>query len=315
MLARFGLRRIGDLLDIPRALLVARFRKDEVALRLDQALGRDAEALTPIETPPRYRAVIRLAAPILEAQQIEHWLERLTDRLAARLRGGSVGARHLRFVATRVDGETSGFELRFAAPTRAPEHMLRLARDHIERIEPGFGIDALRLEALLAEPLAADQGSFVRSTREARDRLAFADLVANRLGPTSVYRLRPVASHIPERACRRRPPDADVDGEAVAAEAPRPLLLLDPPEPVEGAVAEVPDGPPVSFVWRRVRHRVLRAAGPERIAPEWWRLRPRERPRDYFIVECEAGRRFWLFRHGLFDEGEPPTWHMHGLLP
>jgi len=314
-LARFGLRRIGDLYPLPRAALVARFRDEAVALRLDQALGRAAEALDPIEEPPRYRAVARLPAPILEAAQIRHWLERLAARLAARLRAGGVGARHLRLAATRLDGDTAGFELRFAGPTRSVEHMLRLARDRVEEIDPGFGIDALRLEALLVDDLPPDQESFVRAPRDARDRLAFADLVANRLGRGSVYALRPVASHIPERAERRAAPgEADAAATAVVG-AWRPPLLLDPPEPVESAVAEVPDGPPISFVWRRARHRVVRAAGPERIAPEWWRLRPRERTRDYYLVECEGGRRFWLFRHGLFDEPEPPTWHMHGLMP
>ena len=92
-------------------------------------------------------------------------------------------------------------------------------------------------------------------------------------------------------------------------------MLLDPPEPIDGAVAEIPDGPPVSFMWRRVRHRVRYASGPERIAPEWWRLRPDERPRDYFLVESTAGRRFWLFRHGLFSGPQPPVWYLHGLLP
>jgi protein ImuB len=224
---------------------------------------------------------------------------------------GGVGARHVRLAATRLDGDTTGFELRFGAPTRSPEHLLRLARDRIEGIEPGFGIDALRLDALLVDELPPDQSSLAR-VRDVRDRLAFADLVANRLGEGRVFALRSAASHVPERASRRVAPGEGDWGESAAAA--RPLLLLDPPEPVESALAEIPDGPPQVFVWRRVRHRVRRHAGPERIAPEWWRARPGARTRDYFLVECERGERFWLFRHGLYGEPEPPTWHMHGLV-
>lgn len=56
------------------------------------------------------------------------------------------------------------------------------------------------------------------------------------------------------------------------AEPPiRPIRLLARPEPID-TVAELPDGPPVRFRWRRVLHEVDRAEGPERIACEWWRL-------------------------------------------
>ena len=103
-------------------------------------------------------------------------------------------------------------------------------------------------------------------------------------------------------------------------EAPlRPLRLLDPPERVE-ALAEIPDGPPVRFRWRRVLHAVRKAEGPERIAPEWWRVRDdgshaAALTRDYFRIEDEAGRRFWLYREGLFGrETAAPRWYLHGLF-
>lgn len=310
LLARFGLRRIGDLLPIARTALAARFR-DDTLLRRDQALGDASEPLAPIEPPAPQRVVRRFAAPILEAAQIENWLEWLAKQLSARLRAAALGARHVRLTATCVDGESSGFELRFALPTRSVEHLMRLARDRIGGITPGFGIDALRLEALLVEPLAAEQTGLT-PTRGVRDRLAFADLVANRLGRDRVFALASAESHVPERAARRVPPTAAEWADAAACVA-RPPHLLDPPEPIEVVAVEVPDGAPAAFTWRRVRHEVARAAGPERIAPEWWRSS--EPPRDYFVVESRRGRRFWLFRRGGFGGDPPPTWHLHGLFP
>jgi protein ImuB len=65
---------------------------------------------------------------------------------------------------------------------------------------------------------------------------------------------------------------------------------------------------------------VRKAEGPERIAPEWWRVQddgsPRETfTRDYFRIEDEAGRRFWLYREGLFGrETGAPRWFVHGLF-
>ena len=95
----------------------------------------------------------------------------------------------------------------------------------------------------------------------------------------------------------------------------RPLRLLDPPEEVRVLYA-VPEGPPAQFVWRRVTHRTTRYQGPERIAPEWWHDSPGTRLRDYFKVEDDAGRRWWLYREGLHDDGRggDPRWFVHGIF-
>ena len=78
--------------------------------------------------------------------------------------------------------------------------------------------------------------------------------------------------------------------------------MFDPPEAVE-TIAELPDGVPARFIWRRISRRVVKAAGPERVSPEWWRpltTRDPPRTRDSYRVEDEAGRRYWLFREGLY---------------
>jgi protein ImuB len=64
-----------------------------------------------------------------------------------------------------------------------------------------------------------------------------------------------------------------------------------------------------------VLHAVIRADGPERIAPEWWRTPEGTATRDYYRVEDENGRRFWLYRDGLYDrETGTPRWFLHGLF-
>ncbi|MDG5497584.1 DNA polymerase Y family protein [Niveispirillum sp. BGYR6] len=86
-------------------------------------------------------------------------------------------------------------------------------------------------------------------------------------------------------------------------EAPRPLLLLDPPEPVEKPEA-------AALVWRGRRHGIDWMEGPERIRPDWWRARPGT-TRDYFRLQLADGRRLWLFR----TAEEVPRWFLHGLFP
>lgn len=130
--------------------------------------------------------------------------------------------------------------------------------------------------------------------------------------------------------------------------APHPASLLERPEPIS-VLAEVPDGPPLRFTWRRVEHRVVATEGPERIAPEWWRALPRPsrndeeafpiaagadpaaaaaalgplaprrhgpRTRDYYRIEDHEGGRYWVFRDGLYggEEDEAPGWFLHGVF-
>jgi protein ImuB len=148
-----------------------------------------------------------------------------------------------------------------------------------------------------------------------------ADRLGNRIGFANLRRLAPRESHLPERAVAFLP--ALGAGEKITARwragVARPIRLLAPPETVE-AMAPVPDDPPVMFRWRRKQHRVRRADGPERIAAEWWRnpdpetLGDPHAIRDYYRVEDTEGRRFWLFRAGLYQPDKPARWFIHGVF-
>jgi protein ImuB len=138
------------------------------------------------------------------------------------------------------------------------------------------------------------------------------DRLGARLGESQVYRLASIESRVPERSVKRIPALAPPTGVTWPARLPRPSRLLDPPEPV-AAIALLPDHPPVSFIWRRVRHRVRQADGPERVLGEWW-ISDREiaAMRDYYRIETETGARFWLFRDAPAAEGG--HWWLHGLF-
>jgi protein ImuB len=142
------------------------------------------------------------------------------------------------------------------------------------------------------------------------------DRLSNRLGSGRVFRDAPVESDVPERSVRRVPALDRKAGTTWPADLPRPVRLLDPPQPID-AMALLPDHPPLAFTWRRIRHRVRHADGPERIAGEWWKRDGEMRSvRDYFRVEDENGHRFWLFRRG--DGDDPATgdrrWFLHGFF-
>jgi len=138
------------------------------------------------------------------------------------------------------------------------------------------------------------------------------DGLSGRCGFANVRRLVPRESHIPERAVTAVAPFAEGQASAWPPLPPRPLRLFQRPHPVE-AMALLPNHPPVMFRWQSRLHRIRRAEGPERLEPEWWRPEDESRRwRDYFRVEGEDGRRFWLFREGL--PPEDGRWYLHGLF-
>lgn len=327
---RFGLKRIGDLYPMPRAGLARRFRDGAgvgLVQRLDQALGFAGEALTPVRPPPKYRAWRTWMEPVEDIEGVAARLAELTADLSAPLARDGQGARALTLTGFRSDGATTRLSVRMGRPGRDPAIWLRLFREAgLGRLELGFGLDALMLAADAIEPMTALQQALESEAeaKQAESLAALIDRLSARLGEDRVLTAERVDSWVPERAERLRPalgrsPTA-TEGEA----GRRPILLLDPPEPVE-AIAELPDGAPARFTWRRLSRRVTRADGPERLSPEWWRPRPdgrQVRTRDYYRVEDDAGGRYWLFREGLYGreyagapEERAPSWWMHGVLP
>ena len=217
--------------------------------------------------------------------------------------------------------------LRQALPCATPRRLFRERLEALgDRVDPGFGFDLVRLSVLASEPFAIIQPDLDGRTLEDEEVSALIDRLGARLGADAVLRFAALDSHVPERAARSVPAmsgpaagsrTAGPGWQPAAPAGPpaRPIHLFDPPQPVE-TLAEVPDGPPVRFRWRRVEHRVAFAEGPERIAPEWWRQSDDSLTRDYYRVEDEAGRRFWLFREGLYGrDTAPPRWFLHGLFP
>ena len=311
---RLGIDRIGDLAFMPRGPLERRFGRT-LLLRFDQALGRAAEAFEPVvpEEPPR--ALLRFLEPIATSEAIGEALRQAMILLVASLAEQGLGARRLDLVCTRVDRAEQIVSIGTARATRDADHLRKLLERRIETIEPGFGIEAVRLVATRCEPLGPRTISTLCDDESSADLVPLIDQLVGRLGFQQLYRLSAVESDVPERSLRRVAPLDPVVGWP--PEWPRPVHLLARPELVDQVVALLPDGPPRRFSWRGEVHVVRSADGPERIYGEWWkRAEEAQAVRDYFQVEDEQGARFWLFRRG--DGSDPRTgkldWYLHGIF-
>jgi protein ImuB len=323
LLRRLGLKRIGQLYALPRASLERRFHSKETAenvlRRLDQALGVRPETRTPLLPAPDFTVRRVFAEPLITHDGVIAALDHLAGALCQALTQGGHGARRVTLWAARTDGSAATIEAGLSAPSRTDSHLVRLLQDKIEDIDMGFGVDLMMLAALATEPLRDVQANLTADTTAITPE-TLIDALANRLGARAVRRLFPQASHIPELAQVSCSAFAGLPSwiDADAGKPTRPLFLLAKPEPL-AVMAEIPEGPPARFTWRRVNRRVTKVQGPERIAPQWWQAlnaRTTARPRDYYRIEDTDGCRYWVFREGLYkDSAEPPCWFLHGVFP
>lgn len=323
-LRRAGLKRLGDLADRSSAPLAARFGSALID-QLDRVLGRSDSRITPRRALPALILERRFAEPIATADIAMTVIGDLSAEAAAILEERRRGGR--RFVARlyRSDGHVIDLSVESGLPLRDPARIQRLFEERVgalaDPIDPGFGFDMIRLAVPHDEPLAAAQ--LALEGGEAREEVvaALIDRLSTRVGRHRVRRFMPRDSHLPEQASLALPaielPSPAAWPEPQAGEPPlRPIHLFDPPQPVD-VIAGLPDGPPQRFRWQRRLHEVARTEGPERIGAQWWRRAPDDPglTRDYYRVEDVRGRRFWLFRHGLYgEERTDPRWYVHGLF-
>jgi protein ImuB len=331
-LNRAGLRRIGDIALRPRAPIAARFGADVIG-RLDALCGLARGAISPRFAAPDFSAERRFASPISRREDVEGAIATLAEDLVVLLDRQAKGGRRFEVCLFRVDGAMRRIGVGAGRPLNEARTIARLFRERLDapgedELDAGYGIDIVRLSCPVAEPLASLQRELEQAHHGERERnLAdLLDRLGARLGARRVTRLEYVDTHIPEFAIaaiaastpatsKARSVHSPLVEEKEAGGAPptRPLRLFERPELIE-AIAAIPDGPPLRFRWRRVLHEIVAIEGPERIAAEWWR-RADALTRDYFRVEDAQGRRFWLYREGLYGrETIRAKWFLHGLF-
>lgn len=318
-----GLKTIAQVASRTRAELTARFGK-EMVFKLDRALGLSEKPISPRRILPDYMVEHRFAEPVVAEDFIAGSILSLAQSLCRLLEERGQGARVLEASFYRSDGAVSRIALETARPLREPKIIARLFRERLDAladpIDPGFGFDLIQLAALHAERLVPESVGLEARPDDDKEIAFLVDRLAARFGSHRVMVFQPQDTHIPEAAGVAVPAQSANDTKLnwetrVPGEAPRrPLRMLAKPEPIE-VMAEIPDGPPLRFRWRRALHAVSRAEGPERIAMEWWKNQEPQPTRDYFRVEDEAGRRFWLYRDGLYGREQfAPRWYVHGLF-
>ena len=312
VLQKLGLRQIKDIINIPPTSLRRRFGT-ELLQRIRQAIGEEEEAIIPVYSIEPYQERLPCIEPIKTKDGIEIALQYLLTNLCSRLRKEGKGLRKAFFRAYRLDGGTSGIEITTNHPSQNIEHLFHLFSIKISTMEPKEGIELFLLEATRTEDVVIKQEGLWQTHGGLLDAkvLDLMDRFAARLGQEAIQRFLPTEHYWPERSFKTALSLNEKPTTEWRLDRPRPLHLLSPPELIE-VTAPIPDYPPMSFRYKTQLHKVVKADGPERIEQEWW-IQEGEH-RDYYAVEDEEGKRYWLFRSGHYNETTSPNWFLHGFF-
>lgn len=310
---RLGLDRIAALLPLPSGAIARRFGTAGLT-RLRQALGTHPEPLAPLPFRPAFTARMGFAEPIADTGDVKAALELLTARLCTRLAREKLGCRRLVFTVHRVDGSSQSIAAGTSEAVARPEHLTFLVEEHLDTLDAGFGIEKAELRMPVVEP-RGEVALRLGDTAEPVALSALIDRIGNRIGFGNVLRFAPADSHIPERAFSAHAAAWSPPAAGTWPELPRPLRLLEHPQPLENVTPE-------GFSLFGRNQRVRRREGPERIAPEWWWDDPawRSGPRDYWRIEDGEGRLLWVYRThdaaNAADAAPAPgaRWYLHGLF-
>lgn len=291
----FGLRRLGDVLALPRASLGARLGKPFV-IDLARALGEIADPQAGFVFPERFEQGLELPAPVADAPMLMFAARRLVAALAGWLATRNAAVRAIDCLIDHGHDATTSVPLAFSAPVHAASRIERVLKERLDALVLPAPALALRLCAREAE--TRDDRSHVLFDGAGQRHEALSELMDRlvaRLGPQAVQGLACHADHRPERASRTD--RAKTMPNALVTTPPRPLWLTDPPEALHEVRGRPQRGGPLALL-----------AGPERIESGWWD--GGDARRDYFIATDSAGRWLWIFR----DPRPPGGWFLHGMF-
>ena len=311
-LNKLGLHNIRSFIQMPRPSLRRRFGL-QLLQRIDQAAGHEEEWIIPLQPIEPFHERLPCMDPILTAKGIEIALQRLLEALCNRLKQEEKGLRTAVFKAYRLDGKIEKVETGTNRPSSNQLHLFKLFENKIGTIEPALGIELFTLDAPRVEDLSITQEKLWETTDALNDNelSELLDRIEGKVGTDHVHRYVPAEHYWPERSFKLASSLNEKLYTPWKVDKPRPLQVLPKPQPIE-VTAPIPDYPPMMFRYKGKLHKIIKADGPERIEQEWWLQEGQHR--DYYSVEDEEGKRYWLFRSGHYDASRSYQWFIHGFF-
>lgn len=311
-LRKLGFYQMKSFMAMPRSVLRRRFG-EEFLTRLGQALGTAEEIITPLQVQVLFQERLHSLEPIKTRIGIEFAITRLLENLCLRLQQEGKGLRTGILTCYRIDGRIIRIDIGTSSATHSIGHLFKLFELKIEQIRPALGIELFVMEATKVDDVIPGQEVLWAGQPGWKDQnvIRLLDRVASKMGAGVIHRYIPAMHYWPERSVKRSVLITEMAETEWHINKPRPTELLKQPNPIE-VMALIPDHPPKFFIYKGLKHVVVKADGPERIEREWWLDKGEHR--DYYQVEDEQGQRYWLFRSGHYGGQQRYQWFIHGFF-
>lgn len=311
-LNKLGFRTVSCVACLPKEALKRRFGNALMG-RLAQALGEEEEFIHPLQPIAPYIERLPCLEPVKTRKGIQRAIEKLLNLLCARLMSEQKGLRKAKLSCYRIDGKICSIAIGTNRASAHKQHLLALLNQKVATIAPGWGIEVFVLEASgIEDALPVQKTLWKRTGGLENEALAeLLDRLKGRDPACRVHRFLPEENHWPERSIRQAVSLIEERTIEWPTDRPRPIRLLSQPHPIE-VTAPIPDYPPMLFRYKGEVHVIKKADGPERIERAWWIEQGEHR--DYYYVEDEKGRRYWLFRLGHYQGDRSPNWYLHGFF-
>ncbi|MGF6724783.1 protein ImuB [Paraburkholderia sp. GAS41] len=305
--AGLGCESIADVRRLPRAGLQRRCG-EHLLDSLDRAFGTAPELFDWLEPPRTFSAHIELPDRLEHADGALFAAHRLIVQLCGWLCAKQLAVSTLTLSIEHERGRQALpptlIEISLGEPAWREEHLLRLLKERLHRVELAAPAIALRLDASKVEPVEPDTDSlFPEPGGTPEDHARLIELLIARVGNENVLRPAPSADHRPEVANRWVPVSQAAQKTALPESLPRPTWML---------------VVPMRLLMRQHRpfyNSSLRIMSPaERIEAGWFD--GELVTRDYFVAQADDRSCYWIYRERISsrDAEEEPRWFLHGLF-
>jgi protein ImuB len=301
-----GCSTIDDLRRLPRSGLQRRCGA-RILDSLDRAFGSAPQLYDWLVPAPTFSARVELPDRIEQADAALFAVRRLIVQLCGWLTAQQLCLQQARVLLEHERGRQAvaptAIDLAFAEPIWHEEHLVRLLKERLGRIELDAPVIAVRLDATQVTPAEpASETLFPEPGGSELEHARLLELLAARLGESNVLKAVPQADYRPELANHWIPVAANAQATPAPAALPRPAWLLQKP---------------VQLLVRQHRpfygSRLKLVSNGERIEAGWFD--GQLVTRDYFVAQAEDQIHYWVYRErpGSRDVDDL-RWFLHGLF-